>query len=226
MPGSAEQFSILLADDDPQTHLLLREILNEEKYNLYSVKNGKEVLKLIGHFGYDLLILDVSLPDIDGYLLAKKISRNISNKPPILLFTVNDMPLEQESFRKSGADAIMQKGVSVDEIKKVVDKLLKPKEQIPETPPAPAACEYAYSATEDIRKDITQILGEIRSLNLNLEKIKQQHQWLVRDFLGEKQKIERQSSSKAKFQKEIKTMRIWIYAIAAAAMLALIKSFF
>ena len=78
--------TILLVDDNPMIIDILNEVLKDD-YNLKAAPNGETALKIIRKFKPDLILLDVHLPDINGYSIYKKIKNEpeLSSIPVILL---------------------------------------------------------------------------------------------------------------------------------------------
>ena len=67
---------ILIIDDDPITRLLAAEKLTEENFRVFEAANGQQGLAMIKQIKPDLVLLDVIMPDIDGYDVCKEIRRN------------------------------------------------------------------------------------------------------------------------------------------------------
>jgi DNA-binding response OmpR family regulator len=204
--------NILIVDDEQETRSLLKEILHESYY-LDFAESGKDVFNSIARTKYDLIILDVNLSGINGYSISQKIVKNIANRPKILLFTVRDIDKEKDIFYKSGADAIIQKGIAIEEIKKAVDTLIYTQKPLLPSLEKPPYFEYAYDVTQDIKNDLRNAFHEIRKLSRNMEQIDQQIKWFVRDFLTEKQKILKTESSMAKLEKLAKQAKIAFYVL-------------
>ena len=60
-------FHILVADDDKHTRMLLRAVLESENYTVSTAENGEQALELLDREHIDLVILDVMMPEMDGY---------------------------------------------------------------------------------------------------------------------------------------------------------------
>ncbi len=106
-------FNILVADDQAHIRRLYEYTLEKNGYNPYTAANGKEALKAIEDNHIDLIILDLMMPDMDGYSFLKTLRENGSDIP-VLIITARD---SAEDVRKSftlGTDDFMVK--PVDEI--------------------------------------------------------------------------------------------------------------
>jgi DNA-binding NtrC family response regulator len=102
--------TILIVDDDQGTCLTLEALLVQEQYNLVFANNGLEALSKAKEFTPDLILLDVMMPDLDGYEVCKRLrSDPILAEVPIIMITV----LNDRNFRiqgiESGADDFITK---------------------------------------------------------------------------------------------------------------------
>ena len=66
-------FHILVVDDDKNTRLLLKAVLESEGYTVYVAANGEEALTVMDQQHIDLVVLDIMMPKMDGYEACKKI---------------------------------------------------------------------------------------------------------------------------------------------------------
>ena len=77
-------FHILVADDDKHTRMLLRAVLESENYTVSTAENGEQALELLDREHIDLVILDVMMPEMDGYEFTR-IVRQTDSTLPILM---------------------------------------------------------------------------------------------------------------------------------------------
>ena len=113
---------ILIVEDDFD----LNETISEFLSNFYEVKSifdSQEALKEIYENEYDLIILDVKLPSIDGFTLAKEIRKFKST--PIIFLTSLDSEKDVEKGFLSGGDDYIKKPFSLKELKYRIDAILK-----------------------------------------------------------------------------------------------------
>jgi DNA-binding response OmpR family regulator len=75
---------ILIVDDEPLYLRLLEESLKLERYEVQKAENGQEAVEKVGHFYPDLVVMDVMMPDMDGFTACRQI-REFSNVPIIML---------------------------------------------------------------------------------------------------------------------------------------------
>ncbi len=100
--------SILIVDDDPQVSLLIQCILNEENYRVGVAHSGQEVLNRNDLKSFDLILLDINMPGINGYELCQVLKdSNETNEIPIIFLTGNSLPEDKvEGFRCGAIDYV------------------------------------------------------------------------------------------------------------------------
>ncbi len=96
-----EKPRILIADDEQVIRLLLRRILEAEGYSITEVGNGEEALKEAKREVPSLIVLDVTMPGINGFQACKRI-REFSNVPIVLLSGIDN---DEEKTKALGAGA-------------------------------------------------------------------------------------------------------------------------
>ena len=106
---------ILLAEDDENLGMLLREYLTAKNYVTTLFKDGEEALEGFHKDNYDLCILDVMMPKMDGFTLAKNI-RKENNSVPFLFLTAKSMKEDILEGFSLGADDYMTKPFSMEEL--------------------------------------------------------------------------------------------------------------
>ncbi|MBR8837568.1 MAG: hybrid sensor histidine kinase/response regulator [Stigonema ocellatum SAG 48.90 = DSM 106950] len=129
---SSKSDKILVVDDSPDNVFLIRTILEEEGYTVIAAENGAYALEKIAQSPCDLVLLDLMMPEMDGYEVTKRIRGN-TELPfiPILLITAHDSPNVAHGL-DLGADDFIRKPVTVDELLARVRSLLRLKHSIDE----------------------------------------------------------------------------------------------
>jgi DNA-binding response OmpR family regulator len=107
--------NILLVEDDQQITTLLNLHLNSPTHTLTSCGRGQDALKNIEHNEYDLIILDVMLPDISGLSICKKL-RDQDNQTPIIMLTSRSDESDKVLALEMGADDYITKPFGVLEL--------------------------------------------------------------------------------------------------------------
>lgn len=99
---------ILIVDDEPQICSALEEILSSAGYRVTSAYQGNAALELFSQSDFDLVLLDINLPDINGLELLHQIRRLDSNVGIIMASALNDIPTVVQAIRE-GADNYLTK---------------------------------------------------------------------------------------------------------------------
>ena len=101
---------ILIADDDPDMLDLLQMDLALQGYSVAAAADGKEALRLALAERFDLLLLDVMMPHIDGYHVAHEVTDRLGAKAPVIvIMTCRDTRREKGIALMSGAAEVLQK---------------------------------------------------------------------------------------------------------------------
>jgi signal transduction histidine kinase len=123
---------ILVVDDSPDNVFLIKTILEEEGYVVSTAENGSTALAKITESSFDLVLLDLMMPGMDGYQVTQNIRANKELRfMPILLITAHDSPNVAHGL-DLGADDFIRKPVTVDELLARVRSLLRLKHSIDE----------------------------------------------------------------------------------------------
>ncbi len=104
---------IFIVEDDQRMAELLRQALSEEGHSAVVAVNGREAFDIASHELFDLLILDVMLPGMDGLTIARRL-REMNNRTPILMLTARDTAQDIVRGLDFGADDYLTKPFSLD----------------------------------------------------------------------------------------------------------------
>jgi CheY-like chemotaxis protein len=113
---------ILLAEDNPINQLLATKMLNTIGYEPLKAENGLEVLELMTRASFDLILMDVQMPEMDGIETTKNIRKKDINQPVIIAMTANAMQGDEDECLKAGMDDYLSKPVRVDTLKAMIQK--------------------------------------------------------------------------------------------------------
>jgi len=123
--------SILLVEDEENLHDALRLNLELENYLVSSAYDGNQALKALSNEYFDLVILDVMLPGIDGITVAETI-RVQQNPVPILILSARNSSADRILGLKKGADDYLNKPFNLEELLLRVQKLIEKNEKLQE----------------------------------------------------------------------------------------------
>lgn len=122
----AEFGSILYIEDDPLNRILIHRVLYAEGYDVTFAENATEALNHLANKDYNLILMDINLPDIDGYSLTTRLRENPKYKnTPIVALTANVMKGDRERSLESGCDGYIQKPIDVDALPNQIRAFLK-----------------------------------------------------------------------------------------------------
>lgn len=117
-------FSILVADDDKNTRLLMKAVLEAEKYKVFSACDGIEALDILEKENIDLVVLDIMMPNMDGYEFTKTLRETGSNLP-ILMVSAKQYPEDKRQGFLMGTDDYMTKPIDEVEMLLRIKALLR-----------------------------------------------------------------------------------------------------
>ncbi|MCK4725274.1 MAG: response regulator, partial [Anaerolineales bacterium] len=101
---------VLLVDDDPDTLRLVSIMLQRQGYDVGAASSGTQALSMIEKEQPDLILLDVMMPDIDGFEVARRIRSNPSSaNVPIIMFTAKAQVEDRVKGFEAGADDYLTK---------------------------------------------------------------------------------------------------------------------
>lgn len=123
---------ILCIEDNPDNMMLIRRIFRPDSYNLIEAKNGVQGLSIAESQACDLILLDINLPDIDGYEIARRIraSKNsILAQIPIIAVTANAIKGDSQKAIQAGCTKHMSKPIDIVELVATVDAFVRKETQ-------------------------------------------------------------------------------------------------
>lgn len=121
--GDEKKTSILLVEDEENLHEALKLNLELEGYDVTSVFDGAAALKTVEQEYFDLIVLDVMLPEMDGISVAETI-RISNNEVPILILSARNSSADRVLGLKKGADDYLTKPFNLEELLLRVHKLI------------------------------------------------------------------------------------------------------
>lgn len=116
---------ILIAEDSSVILNLTKKILMQQNFDIVTVKNGKLVLEKLAEEKFDLILMDINMPILDGMETTKRI-RDMQNKSiaklPIFAITGNALNYSIEEFKAVGINEYLQKPLDFDRLVTLVNK--------------------------------------------------------------------------------------------------------
>ena len=117
-------FHILVVEDDTHTRALMETVIAKEGYTVYTSKNGIEALNAFDKYHIDLIVLDIMMPEMDGYEFTK-IIREWQPNIPILMVSAKQLPSDKKRGFLVGTDDYMTKPVDEEEMMLRIKALLR-----------------------------------------------------------------------------------------------------
>ncbi len=117
---------ILVVDDDEMVLMALDELLKPEGYEIQTASGGSEALQKLDQHHYDLLMLDVIMPEMDGFTLCKLIREKEEYKEtPIVFLTAKSRDDDRVRGLEAGANLFLSKPISPDKLLGIVEDALR-----------------------------------------------------------------------------------------------------
>ncbi|HMN47885.1 MAG TPA: ATP-binding protein [Ignavibacteriaceae bacterium] len=122
-----KEYKLLLAEDNLINQKVVIRMLNSAGYQVDAVMNGEQVLRVYSQKNYDLILMDVQMPEVDGYTATKKIREMEphKNSVPIIAITAHALVGDREKCIEAGMNEYISKPVIAKEIVLLIDRLLK-----------------------------------------------------------------------------------------------------
>jgi len=118
--------TILYVEDNPENRTLVRRVLNSEGYAVEEAGNAVQALEKIHNGGLDLILMDISMPEMDGYALTSKIRSNPDFAfIPIIAVTANVMRGDRERSLDAGCDGYIQKPIDIDTLAQQIERFIR-----------------------------------------------------------------------------------------------------
>lgn len=117
-------FRILVVDDDKNTRRLMRAVLEDARYEVETAADGADALRVMDTAHIDLVVLDIMMPNMDGYELTKTLRASNSDLP-ILMVSAKQLPEDRKRGFLVGTDDYMTKPVDEEEMLLRIKALLR-----------------------------------------------------------------------------------------------------
>lgn len=120
----AEQFPlrILIAEDNPINQKIAIKLLSKQGYEPALANHGKEVMEMVGHTHYDIILMDVQMPEMDGLEATRMIRTCLEVQPVIIAVTANAMQGDRDLCIQAGMDDYMSKPIEIKELLNQLEK--------------------------------------------------------------------------------------------------------
>lgn len=114
---------ILVVDDNEMNQNLLRHLLRGWKFSFDIVSNGIEAIKVLQACRYNIILMDIQMPEMDGYTTTQKIRSELKLEVPIIAMTAHAFAGEREKCLSNGMNEYIAKPINEDELYRLIMKL-------------------------------------------------------------------------------------------------------
>jgi CheY-like chemotaxis protein len=120
----SEHFNILVAEDNPVNQKIAQRMLKHLGYPVDIAANGLEALQALEHKFYNIILMDIQMPEMDGLEATKIIRQRLSveEQPRIIAVTAHALDYSREMCIDAGMDDYIAKPVQKDELAKVLSR--------------------------------------------------------------------------------------------------------
>lgn len=120
--------TILIIEDNEQNMYMLSYLLEQSNYTIIKAYNGKDGLKLAHENHPEIILIDIQLPDMDGYEICNKLSHNgLPKSTVIIAVTSYAMGGDKEKALEAGADGYLEKPINPDTFVNQMESIVKGK---------------------------------------------------------------------------------------------------
>ncbi len=116
------KIKVLVVEDDDMNYIYLRQVFKILGSELVRVSKGKKAIEKCKDSHFDLVMMDIQLPDINGYEVTKAI-RKSNPDIPIIAQTASKNPEDHEKALESGCNLVLVKPYKIDDIRDIIQKL-------------------------------------------------------------------------------------------------------
>ncbi|WP_417625386.1 ATP-binding protein [Paremcibacter congregatus] len=165
-----EKLRVLLAEDQPVNQKLMRAVMEQLGHELTIANNGVEAVEAVRADRFDIILMDIQMPELDGILTTKVIraADESWNNIPIVAVTAHAMDSHKETYLAAGMDGFVSKPFRMDKLVSEMNAVLSRSEATPSSPASPAP-ETGHSVTGQNDRDakeaaLADILDDLESL--------------------------------------------------------------
>lgn len=123
--ASKTALDILLVEDDKINRLLAVRVLEKMGYKPHTANNGQEAINILEKHPYDLVLMDIQMPVLDGLEATQIIRQKLSHQPTIIAMTANAMLEDQRLCEAAGMDDFLAKPIDVKMLEQILLKWSK-----------------------------------------------------------------------------------------------------
>ncbi len=121
---SIEGVKILIVEDNVLNQRIVNLVLTKMGAICESVANGAEAIEKIIDTHFDIILMDINMPVMDGYETARHLRQVLKNQTPIIALTADTFSADDEDYKKDGINAMLTKPFEFDYFTELVNSLI------------------------------------------------------------------------------------------------------
>lgn len=122
--------NILIVEDNMDNYELVRFVLERNGYNVFLAVNGRDGVDAARLQMPDLILMDLSLPEMDGWAATARIKKDVKTKHiPLVALTVHTLPADRKRALDAGVDSYLTKPINMEALIQVVGNLIEKEKQ-------------------------------------------------------------------------------------------------
>lgn len=125
--GATEKYRVLLAEDNPINTVLATAILKRAGHHVDVAANGREALEAFEHAAYDVVLMDMRMPEMDGLEATRSLRQRGYTDVPIIALTANAMGTDRDECQAAGMDDFLSKPFEPDDLLTTIQRLVSEK---------------------------------------------------------------------------------------------------
>ncbi len=158
---SIKSLQILLAEDNPINQKLAVRLLEKRGHRVTVVSSGKEALAALDRRSYDLALMDVQMPEMDGFeatRILREREQSSGQRQPVVAMTALVMKGDRERCMEAGMDGYLSKPISIEELDRVLDSFA---ERLPETQTLPRSQAQSHADRVNVEELLERTDGDL-----------------------------------------------------------------
>jgi len=121
-----QPFSVLIVDDEPDTLEVLKDVLSRKGYRVVTAEEGREALDKLKSESFHVVMTDIKMPHLDGFLLLETIKKNYPETEVIIFTGYSSIEMAVQTIKKGATDYVV-KPIDVEKLLRIIEKIKEAK---------------------------------------------------------------------------------------------------
>ncbi|MFW5759141.1 MAG: ATP-binding protein, partial [Bacteroidota bacterium] len=123
----AHNLHILLVEDKSVTQKVISLMLKDMGHRVILASHGKEALEVFPQYYFDMILMDIQMPVMDGITATQQLKEHYADLPPVVGLSANAFEGDRKKYMKLGLDEYLTKPVRKEDFQRIIEKMLQPK---------------------------------------------------------------------------------------------------